>query len=159
MSRSSPSLLALLGLVAVAGYQNRGRISEMLSDVQTSPDTDRVAKSPNGRGFLSEIGQVFQGGAAGSAVPGAISDLVQRFQDSGRGDTAASWVSDQPNRPIDVDELEVALGDDTLAELSAKTGMSRKELLLRLNTALPEVVNRMTPQGRLPTRDEGQDFL
>jgi uncharacterized protein YidB (DUF937 family) len=52
------------------------------------------------------------------------------------------------------DLLDDALGHAPLDDLGRKTGLLRKELLLRLNVALPEVVNRFTPQGRLPTGDE-----
>ncbi len=158
MSRSTPSLLALLGLVAVAGYQNRGRISEMLTDAQGKvplPGGPAEAGMPIADGgFLSEIGEVFQAHPAGRSVATAISDLVDHFKAAGQAQAAESWVSDQANAPLDVDALEAALGQDTLAELSQKTGLTRAELLLRLNVALPEVVNRLTPSGRLPTEDE-----
>lgn len=158
MSRSTPSLLALLGLVAVAGYQNRGRISEMLADARQNDK--RPEQEPMGQpSFLDEIAGLFQGGtpdgSSGDAVlTRGLGDLVGRFRDAGRGDMAESWVSEQTNQPMNVTELEDALGHETLDDLSRKTGLTRAELLLRLNVALPEVVNRFTPQGRLPTTDE-----
>lgn len=163
MSKSTPSFLALLGLVAVAGYQNRGRISEMLSDArQNVPATARGpadGDSTGNGGFLAEIAALFQGGSpdgesGDTAVTRGLADLVSRFRDAGRGDLAESWVSTQANQPMNVDELEDALGHETLAELSQKTGLTRQELLLRLNVALPEVVDRFTPQGRIPTAQE-----
>lgn len=159
MSRSTPSLLALLGLVAVAGYQNRGKISEMLTDAQqkmAAPGAQNGVQpgAQPGGGFLSEISQFFQGSPTGRSVSTALSDLVARFQAAGHGATAESWVSDQANKPVGVDELQAALGTETLAELSRKTGLSQQELLLRLNLALPEVVNRFTPDGRLPAESE-----
>jgi uncharacterized protein YidB (DUF937 family) len=152
MSKSTPSLLALLGLVAVAGYQNRDRISEMLSDARqksASPGTD---PAPAGGGFVAEIGQFFQG----RSVSTALGDLVDRFKAAGQGDAADSWVSDKANTPLGVDALEAALGVETLTELAQKTGLSQAEILLRLNVALPDVVNRFTPDGRLPTESEVQ---
>lgn len=158
MSKSTPSLLALLGLVAVAGYQNRGRITEMLADARLNdkrPEHEPVGQ----RGFLDEIAGLFQGGApdgtsGDAALTRGLGDLVRRFRDAGRGDMADSWVSAEANKPMNVTELEDALGHETLDDLSRKTGLTRAELLLRLNVALPEVVNRFTPQGRLPTADE-----
>lgn len=152
MSKSTPSLLALLGLVAIAGYQNRDRISEMLSDAQKKAAVSGSAVAPRGGSFLAEIGQIFRA----SPVSAALGDLVEKFKATGRGDTAESWVSDRPNLPIDGDELEAVLGGETLAELAQKTGLTRAELLQRLNAALPEVVNRFTPDGRLPTNAEAQ---
>lgn len=158
MSRSTPSLLALLGLDAVAGYQNRGRISEMLTDAQQKTATPGQTAQA-GSGFFSEIGRLFQGGQSGNTVSTGIGDLVDRFKASGRGDTAQSWVANVENRPVSGDELEAALGQDTLVELSQKTGLPQSELLLRLNSALPEVVNRFTPNGRLPTQEEAKSFV
>ena len=152
MSRSTPSLLALLGLVAVAGYQNRDRISEMLSDARQKASEPGQTNPPVTGGFMAEVGQLFQT----SHLSTALNDLVDRFKASGRGDIADSWVSDKANMPLGVDALEAALGNETLAELAHKTGLPRAELLLRLNVALPDVVNRFTPNGRLPTEGEGQ---
>lgn len=163
MSKSTPSLLALLGLVAVAGYQNRGRISDMLNDARlgsSSPrPTGQQADDPQGGGgFLSEIGKLFGAGASGGTLTAGLGDLVNRFKDSGHAAPAESWVSSQPNMPLDVAELEAAIGPETLDELGQKTGLSRNDLLLRLKGALPEVVNRFTPDGRLPSEAEARNF-
>jgi len=163
MARSTPSLLALLGLVAIAGYQNRSRISDMLSDArkgaQGSPHGARPAdENKEEGGFLSDIGRLFGAGTAGTTLSAGIGDLIDRFKDSGRAAPAESWVSDADNMPIDVGELEAALGSETLDELAQKTGLSRAELLLRLNAALPEVVNRFTPDGRVPSEQEARAF-
>ena len=160
MSKSSPSLIALLGLVAVAGYQNRGRISEMLSDAQQqgSSDPSRPTQADNSGGFLAEIGSLFGGGAASGTLASGLGDLVNRFKETGRAEPADSWVSSQANMPMDATELESAIGHETLDELGQKTGLSRNELLLRLTAALPEVVNRFTPEGRLPSESEARTF-
>ena len=152
MSRSTPSLLALLGLVAVAGYQNRDRISDMLSDARQKSAASGPDLVPAGGGFVAEIGQFFQG----CSVSTALGDLVDRFKAAGQGDAADSWVSDKANTPLGVGALEAALGQETLADLAQKTGLSQAEVLLRLNVALPDVVNRFTPNGRLPTEGEVQ---
>ncbi len=155
MTRSTPSLLALLGLVAVAGYQNRDRISDMLSDArQKSAAAGSLPPSQDG-GFLSEIGQFFRG----SPVSTALNDLVDRFRQSGRGAAADSWVSDKANIPLGQDDLKTALGPETIAELARRTGLSQVEVLLRLNAALPDVVNKLTPNGRLPTDAEAQALI
>jgi uncharacterized protein YidB (DUF937 family) len=155
MSKSTPSLLALLGLVAVAGYQNRGRIGEMLADArQVNPS------APGGHsqdtGLLSQLGQMFHPGAAGSALSSGLADLVTRFRATGHGTAADSWIAPGPNMPLPGHDLEMAIGHETLAELEARTGLPRAELLTRLSLALPEVVNRFTPDGRLPTGPEAQ---
>jgi uncharacterized protein YidB (DUF937 family) len=156
MSRSTPSLLALLGLVAVAGYQNRAKISEMLDTARQAPPGP--AASNGGGNLLSQLGQLFESGPGGlgTTVSSGLQDLLARFQDAGQREKADSWVAAGSNQPLPETDLEAALGDETLAEIAAKTGLSRAELLRRLSTSLPEVVNRLTPQGRLPTASEAQ---
>ena len=152
MSRSMPSLLALLGLAAYAGYQNRDKISEMLRDARAARPlpTDGAA----GGGLLAEIGHMFQSGNAGSTLSGGLGELVNRFKTAGQSHAADSWITTGANLPVQPPELEAALGDDTLAELEQKTGLSRAELLRRLSASLPDVVNQLTPDGRLPTTAE-----
>lgn len=63
-----------------------------------------------------------------------------------------------PNQPITPDELHEALGPDTVNELSQQTGVPRNDLLSQLAQALPTLVDRFTPQGRIPNPD-GMDRL
>ena len=160
-NKTTPSLLALLGLVAFAGYQNRTRIGEMLDDARLSTHPagiDQGTGADRG-GFLAEIGQTLQSSFAGSGLSTALGDLVARFRAAGQGAAADSWVSAGANQPVNVDELESAIGPETLTDLVDKTGLSQKELLLRLNAALPEVVDRLTPNGRLPHDDDAQTLI
>ena len=160
-NKSTPSLMALLGLVAFAGYQNRTRIGDMLEDARQSTHkagTDMNIGTDRGS-FLAEIGETLQSRFANSGLSTALGDLVARFQAAGQGATADSWVSTEANHPVNVGELEAALGEETLADLARKTGLTQQELLLRLNVALPEVVDRLTPNGRLPTYDDAQTLV
>ncbi len=94
----------------------------------------------------------------GSILSGGLGDLVNRFRQSGRGDTADSWVKAGDNAPLQASDLEATLGEDTIAELTQKTGLSRAEVLDRLSSTLPDAVNQMTPEGRLPTEAEASRF-
>ena len=166
MSKSTPSSLALLGIVAIAGYQNRSRISNMLKVAREKTLAPGSAPAQSEGNFNSDIGRFFQtrpyaatrlgNTSVEHTISNALSNLVSRFRESGRGATADSWVSEKANTPIDVHDLEAALGNEALAELGHKTGLSRAELLLRQNVALPEFVNSFTPNGRLPTENEVQ---
>ena len=155
MSRSTPSLLALLGLVAFAGYQNRSKISEMLADAQSR--RPQTTGAPSG-GLMSEIGAMFRSGTAGSTLSTGLSDLVKRFKSAGQGQTADSWVAKGPNEPLTEDNLASAIGEDTLAELVQTTGLSQADLLSRLSTAIPQTVDKLTPDAHLPTATEAEKF-
>jgi uncharacterized protein YidB (DUF937 family) len=100
------------------------------------------------------LGGVLAGGAAGSVLSGGIGDLLKQFQQNGHGDTANSWVSPGPNKQIAPGDLANALGSDQINSLMSQSGLSREELLNGLSQHLPDVINHLTPDGRLPTEDE-----
>jgi len=62
-----------------------------------------------------------------------------------------SWVGHGANESVQPGQLGSALGQNVLAELSQRTGMSQQELLSQLSTVLPQIINHMTPNGRMPT--------
>jgi uncharacterized protein YidB (DUF937 family) len=143
-----PSMVALLGLLAVAGYQNKDKIAEMLRG-SGRPNPDGTAQGGLG-GVLGNLGGMLGGAGAGSVVSGGLGELLDRFRQNGQGETANSWVKTGPNQPISPTQLEQALGPDTLKSLEEQTGLSRQELLTRLTRTLPEAVDKYTPDGRLP---------
>ena len=160
MAKGMPSLLALLGLVAVAGYQNRDKLRDMIGDAQRGGSGRAGDQSGAGSGgLLDEISQMFGSGDSGRNLSEGLGTLVDRFRTAGQGPKADSWVSRDANRELQPDELETAIGDDTIADLSRKTGLSRGELVKRLATALPETINRLTPDGRLPSETEAQRLI
>ncbi len=176
MFRGSPSLLALLGMV-VAGLQNR----QSRHDPMRNADPDQGAASdpwsgqtlrgsgigsgfgavfPGGMGgFVFDLGDLLGGQPRGAIMSGGLADLLERFQSAGHGRAAESWVSDGPNQPIKPEEVEQVFSDDLLAELEQRTGLPRKEIVARLATGLPETVNQLTPQGRVPTEKEAEQFV
>jgi uncharacterized protein YidB (DUF937 family) len=161
MSKSTPSLVALLGLVAVAGYQNRDRLSALLAGAGGHAAPPGPGAADGQGGLLADLAATFrQGASGGGGLAGGISELMYRVRSTGQDAAAESWVSiDRQNESIGPEDLERAIGSDTVEELSRKTGLSRSDILSRLATALPETVNRLTPQGRLPSEDEARDLL
>ncbi|HEX8166331.1 MAG TPA: YidB family protein [Beijerinckiaceae bacterium] len=150
MSRGFPSMTALLGLLAVAGYQNRDKIAEMLGGAGQGPS----GAPGQGGGLGGLLGQLGGAGGAGGLLSGGLGELVDRFRQSGHGDAADSWVGRGPNKEIAPPQLEQAIGPEVLDTLSKQTGLSRQELLARLSRELPDAVDKYTPQGRLPTEAE-----
>jgi uncharacterized protein YidB (DUF937 family) len=150
MSRGFPSMTALLGLLAIAGYQNRDKIAEMLRGTgQNKPG----AEGQGGiGGLLAQLG--LGGASAGGILGGGLDELMERFKQSGQSETAQSWVNTGPNKPCTADQLEQAIGPEVLDTLSKQTGLSRDELVTRLCRELPDAVDKYTPQGRLPTEAE-----
>jgi uncharacterized protein YidB (DUF937 family) len=100
------------------------------------------------------LGGLLGGAAAGSVISGGLGDLLKQFQQNGQGEVADSWVSPGPNKQIAPGDLGKALGIDQINALTAQTGLSRDELLVGLSQQLPDVIDRLTPDGRLPTENE-----
>lgn len=159
MSRGMPSMVALLGLLAVAGFNNRDKIKEMLGEASPAPGNMPGQAGAQG-GVLGKLGGLLGSGAsAGNVFSGGLRDLVDRFTQNGHAATADSWVNTGPNQPIASEHLEQAIGPDVLNTLAEQTGLSREELLARLTRELPGAVDQMTPQGRLPTDDEAAKLV
>ncbi|MGY3547574.1 uncharacterized protein YidB (DUF937 family) [Bradyrhizobium sp. USDA 4469] len=100
------------------------------------------------------LGGLLAGGAAGSVLSGGLGDLLNQLKQGGHGETANSWVGKGENKPISPGDLANALGADQIQSLSAQSGLSRDELLSGLSQYLPQVVDHLTPDGRLPTENE-----
>lgn len=163
---ASNALKALLGVLAVAGYQNRDKIAEMLKGLRTpsQPGADGQRQSGGledllggltgggSQGGSGGLGGIFRGGSGGLA--GGLGDLLKQFQEKGHGDTANSWVEPGENKPIDDRQLSEVLGPEVLNDLSARTGLSADEILSRLSRDLPAAVDDLTPDGQLPSDEE-----
>ena len=152
MSRGYPSMTALLGLLAVAGFQNRDKIAEMLGGLNKGAPAQPGQPAGQGglSGILGSLAGALGGAGAGGLLTGGVGELVDRFKQSGHGETADSWVNHGPNREIAPPQLEQAIGPDVLATLSQQTGLSREELLSRLSRELPKAIDQYTPDGRVP---------
>jgi len=154
----STKWIALLGLLAVAGYQNRDKIAEMLGARNPAPAgaPGSNIQQPGQGGVLANLG----GGARGASVlSGGLRDMIDRFRRNGQAQAADSWVKTGPNQPLGPDQLEQAIGPDVLNTLSQHTGLTREELLSRLSRDLPAAVDKFTPDGRLPTEAEAARLI
>jgi uncharacterized protein YidB (DUF937 family) len=149
MSRGMPSMTALLGLLALAGYQNRDKLAELLKGAGNSGSTQPAANNPLG-GLLSSLGGGLAGGGVGGLLSGGLGELFERFKQNGQGDAAESWIGKGPNKELPAPQLKQAIGPDVLAALEQQTGLSQEELLARLSRELPAAVDQYTPDGRLP---------
>jgi uncharacterized protein YidB (DUF937 family) len=102
-------------------------------------------------GLLAGLGG---GGGLGGLLSGGLGDLLEQFQGAGKGEAANSWIGPGQNQPIAPHELSQVLAPEQVEFLTQRTGLSREELLAGLSEQLPHLVDRLTPDGRLPTADE-----
>jgi len=155
MSPITMGLLGLLAYKAVKEFSNNNARSG-------TPGPDAMA--PTGGGF-GGLGDLFKGtgsgagaagglGGLGAILSGGLGDLIKQFQGAGHGGVADSWVASGQNTPIAPTELGQVLTQQQMDFLTTRTGLSREELLSGLSQQLPAVVDKLTPEGRLPTAEE-----
>jgi uncharacterized protein YidB (DUF937 family) len=150
MSNGMPSMTALLGMLALAGYQNRDKLSELLKGATSSGTPSGTGQASPLGGLLGNIGGMLGSGGAGGFLNGGLGELLERFKQNGHGDAAQSWINAGPNKEVSPPELKKAIGPDVLAALEKQTGLSQEELLTRLSRELPSAVDKYTPDGRIP---------
>jgi len=168
----SPITMAILGLLAYKAMKGLtgGQPTAAPANTRVPPGGKAIDVNmpgngaPGGSGGMGDLqrgglGGLLAGGAAGSVLSGGLNDLLKQFQQNGHGDAVDSWVGTGPNKTIPPKELGQALGSDQINALLTQTGMSRQDLLDALSQYLPQVVDRLTPQGRLPTDQEAQRML
>lgn len=149
MARGTPSMVALLGLLAVAGYQNREKIGEFINSFGKKQGGDGAQAGQ--QGALGRLGELVGGAGAGGILSDGLGGLVDQFKQSGQGNLADLWVKTGPNQAVTPNQVEQAIGSDVLSALVERTGLSRDELLARLSKELPDAVDKLTPDGRIPS--------
>jgi uncharacterized protein YidB (DUF937 family) len=104
-------------------------------------------RSSSGRGdMLSAVLRLLADDGEGPGIGG----LKERFTESGLGETLQSWIGRGANMPIEPDELRRVLGSETVESIAEQLGLSAATTSDRLAQMLPFVVDKLTPNGRLP---------
>jgi uncharacterized protein YidB (DUF937 family) len=130
-SIGKPLMLALLALLASGVlFAKRDTASPAGPDAQPSSD--------QGTGGLL----------------GGLGGLIDKFQQGGLGNAINSWIGHGQNHPVSPGQLGSALGPDIIKTLAQRSGMSEEEITKQLSQILPGVVDKLTPQGRLPSTAE-----
>ncbi len=164
----SPMMMAMLGLLAYKALKSftSGPSAAPAGRAPAAPGAGGglggglgglAGSLPGGLGDILKgggLGGLLAGGAAGSVLSGGLNDLLKQLQQSGQSEAAQSWVGKGPNQEISSNDLAKALGADQINTLMSHTGLSREDLLAGLSQHLPEVVDQLTPDGRVPTEQE-----
>jgi uncharacterized protein YidB (DUF937 family) len=167
----SPVTMALMGLLAYKAVKSftgaataaqpaaepasTGMASGGLGDI-----VGRLLGGAGGGGAAGGgLGSLLGGGSAGAVVSSGLGNLIKDFQDGGCGKAAQSWVGQGPNEEIAPNDVAKAMGSDAIDAIARQTGMSRDDLLACLSQHLPELINQLTPNGRLPTEQEASRMV
>jgi uncharacterized protein YidB (DUF937 family) len=105
------------------------------------------------------LGPLLGGAAAGSVLSGGLGRLINDLQNSGKGRVAQSWIGRGPNQEIAPADLRSVIDADTLDALARQTGLSRDDVLKGLSQNLPDFIDQLTPNGRLPTEEEASRMV
>jgi uncharacterized protein YidB (DUF937 family) len=149
----SPLTMGLLAFLAYKAFKGGGLFGS------TNGNLNPAGPAPGGRlqdgnsDWLGGLGNLLSGGSAGSVLTGGLGELVKKFQQAGQGGAAQSWVETGPNEPVN------PAGMGTLDALAQHTGMSRDQVLAELAKQLPQAVDQLTPQGRIPTEHEASRLM
>ena len=115
---------------------------QMIGDVaKFARDNPQVAKAA--MSLLSSNGE---GGGSGSG----LGTVLGALQSKGYGDVVSSWVGTGENKSISPEQLQSALGQDKLSQFAKQAGVSGKEASAALAGMLPSLVDKLTPDGKLP---------
>lgn len=91
---------------------------------------------------------------ADGGLLGGLGGLLNKLKNAGQGEAADSWVKRGPNAEIQPDQLGSAIGNSTISDIARQAGVSEQDLLKQLSAILPNLVDKLTPEGRIPDNRE-----
>src|SRR4029077_12333068 len=140
---AKPLIIALLALFASRYFSKKG------SDQTASAEPQPAPRIPQADPADASPGDILDG----------LGGLVKQFQQKGLGNVVDSWVNRGQNQDISSKQVSEVLGSDIVDQLTRRTGLSRDEVISELAKLLPSMVDRLTPDGRLPTPNELQRLM
>ena len=153
----SPLTMGLLAFLAYKALKGSGVLGSESPAGQPQTPVDSASpesQRAGGSDWLTGLQKVIAGGGAGGILSGGLSELLKKFQQAGQGQAAQSWVGTGPNQSVAPEDLEKAIGAETLDAVAQRTGIPRERILAELREMLPSTVDAMTPDGRLPDEKE-----
>jgi uncharacterized protein YidB (DUF937 family) len=126
-----------------------GLLDNILGSVMNSGTADQSA-NPLVQIAMKMLTEQGAGGQSG------LTDIVAKFQQGGLGHLADSWVGTGENLPVSAEQISQVLGSGKLEELANQFGFSTSDVAGGLSKVLPDLINQVTPEGKLP---ESADFI
>jgi uncharacterized protein YidB (DUF937 family) len=108
--------------------------------------------APLGDALTQVLGGLLTGGGSSGAAGGGLGGLVEQFQRAGLGEIIGSWISTGRNLPVSAEQIGQVLGSDTVAQIAQRLGVDPEQAAGQLSHILPEVIDRLTPNGQLPAQ-------
>jgi uncharacterized protein YidB (DUF937 family) len=106
--------------------------------------------APGGADGQAELLKLVMSLLADNGQGGGLAGLLQQLQSAGLGEQANSWVGTGQNLPVSAEQLQGVFGDDQMSQMAERMGLSTGDLGAQLSQMLPQAVDQLTPNGRLP---------
>ena len=113
--------------------------------------------APGGGGLGDMLGGLLSGGAAGGLL-GGLGHWLEGLRSQGLGRQVDSWVSRDGNEPVAPQDLGRSFDPRELEEVARRHGTTPEALLAAIGQLAPHLVDRLTPEGRVPDREEHVDL-
>lgn len=113
-------------------------------------------------GFIDDLKNTVLGGTGGGNTtigallqmidnhPGGFSGLLQAFRERGLSGAVSSWIGTGTNQPITAEQIQTVLGNEHIRAFAAKIGVSPEQASAKIAEYLPQVVDKLTPNGQMP---------
>jgi len=147
------------GGAAQAPGAGGGGLGDILGGILGRSPAGTGAAGAEGGGLGGMLGGLLGGSAAGGFMGTGLNELLQRFQQTGHAQTAQSWVNTGANAPITPEQVESAVGRDTVQTLADQTGTPYEQVLSDLSKGLPQTIDQLTPEGRVPAEHETSHWV
>jgi len=85
---------------------------------------------------------------------GGLEGVLGKFRQAGMGAQADSWVGTGRNMNISPNQLEQVFGSGALNDIASKLGMPQDQAGSAISQVLPELINQLTPQGKVTPDSE-----
>jgi uncharacterized protein YidB (DUF937 family) len=106
---------------------------------------DNIPGGAENKGLLQQAMSLID-----SPEVGGLSGLIEKFQNGGLGDVAASWVGKGTNQPVSGEQMINTLGSDKIREIASSLGISNTAVSDGLASVLPQLIDKLTPDGVIP---------
>ena len=90
---------------------------------------------------------------------GGLSGLINKFESGGLQEIMSSWVGTGANQPISAEQIISALGADRIHEIADKLGVADSQVSEGLASVLPQIIDKLTPNGKVPEGDVMQQGI
>lgn len=162
-------MAAIALLVQQLMKHSRGTAAEAPADTQAAPTQSTTAQgglgdilggllgggagAAAGGGILGGLLGGGAGSAPGGGILGGLGSLLGGLRGHGMESKVDSWVQPGPNQSVSADELSHAFDPKEVDAAARQAGTDRGGLMQEVSRLLPDFIDKLTPQGRVPERE------